>query len=829
MGAVITTTAPYDVVATGFEDASGMAVQGDGSIFVVDRRAGTLERIAPGGGRQVLISNLRAPSGVAVAPGRVLVLDDDRVLQLDPDGVVSAVSVIVPQTRAIAAGADGRVWVAVRSSSSGDESILRLEPSGALTRVASGFRGIRAMATDGAGLYVGLRSLAGESSNRTTLARLWIRPDGTLGAAQPLLRNLPAQPTGVAVDAAGDVLVTGLAEDVDDKSGVVLKWRIAGTVAVVASGLSRPTAAGFGPGRDLFIVEAGVAGRLLGFRPPPPVVISPPPFSNRTPVLLAGVAQANSLVQAMRLTDSAELAASVVADPATGAFAISAAIAENAETRVSVAATAAAGAGLIGPATVATIVHDDHLPSVDLLEPLGSTDVAAALPVRVRAADDGSGMATLRLMIDEVMQSEASASGGESLTANALIDMSAFDEGTHALTAAASDRAGNWALVSRQIVVDRTAPETIILTGPPPEGPAGSGSLAFSGSDLQSSDLEFAWRLDGGPWSPFSGSQMAQFIDLAAGPHLFEVAARDRAGNVDRTPAVYRFSVLSLQVHITEPSPGSTIGTETVWVRGTVAGAPEAALTVSLPAAIQAALSVDSLAVPHEAGMFAVEVPVAAGMVSLTVAAREGAARATHTVPITVTGPLSPGLRLDAYPPAGLAPHTVRFPANGFPVGSVYSLDLETDGTPDYTGSTLSEQAFVYLRPGVHLATLHVEVPDGRVLVARAAIQVYERTQLDARLQGRWTSFKTALRNGDAAEAASFLHGARRAAWGAYFSRMTTTQLAAMDSAFTNIVLVEVTPRRAEYEMRRDEGGVLYSFPITFELDADGGWKLWQF
>jgi glucose/arabinose dehydrogenase len=60
MGAVITTTAPYDVVATGFEDASGMAVQGDGSIFVVDRRAGTLERIAPGGGRQVLISNLRA-------------------------------------------------------------------------------------------------------------------------------------------------------------------------------------------------------------------------------------------------------------------------------------------------------------------------------------------------------------------------------------------------------------------------------------------------------------------------------------------------------------------------------------------------------------------------------------------------------------------------------------------------------------------------------------------------------------------------------------------------------------------------------------------------
>ena len=68
-------------------------------------------------------------------------------------------------------------------------------------------------------------------------------------------------------------------------------------------------------------------------------------------------------------------------------------------------------------------------------------------------------------------------------------------------------------------------------------------------------------------------------------------------------------------------------------------------------------------------------------MTSVTVAARDNAGGiAIDTVSISVLEPLSPALRLEVFPPAGLAPHTVRFPANGFPAGSVYSLDLESDG-----------------------------------------------------------------------------------------------------------------------------------------------------
>ena len=176
--AAIAATAPYDVLASGFEDPSGVAVQSDGSVLVVDRRAGSLTRISPDGVRQNVLGNLHRPRGVAVAAGSVFVLEPARVLRLDPDGIVSVVSASVSQARAITADPHGRIWIAVRPSGGSGEAVMRLEPSGALTRVASGFKNIRALAADDAGLYVAA-SLAGEGADRTTLARLRWRPDGT--------------------------------------------------------------------------------------------------------------------------------------------------------------------------------------------------------------------------------------------------------------------------------------------------------------------------------------------------------------------------------------------------------------------------------------------------------------------------------------------------------------------------------------------------------------------------------------------------------------------------------------------------------------------------
>jgi hypothetical protein len=63
--------------------------------------------------------------------------------------------------------------------------------------------------------------------------------------------------------------------------------------------------------------------------------------------------------------------------------------------------------------------------------------------------------------------------------------------------------------------------------------------VRFSGTDNEPAPnhLAFSWRLDGGDWSPFGPASQAVIPSLATGLHLFEVRARDSAGNIDPTPA----------------------------------------------------------------------------------------------------------------------------------------------------------------------------------------------------------------------------------------------------------------------------------------------------
>jgi len=829
--AAVTMSTPYDVFASGFEDPSGVAVQPDGTVLVTDRRAGTLTRITAAGVRRIILSNLHEPRGVAAGSGGVFILERARVLRLEPNGIVSVLSALSGQARAITADPHGRIWIAVRRERGVDDEILRVEASGLLTRVASGFLYTRALAADAAGIYVAAFFFAGEPVSRATVFRLPLRADGGIGPLEGVFPNTPGLAGGMAIDAAGDVFLTGWFGYPYPASGVVLKPRAGGEVGLVASGMSWPGAAAFGPGRDLFVVERRAPARVLRFRPPPPPVVSVPPFTNRMPVPIVGRAKPASLVQVTRASSPGPVLTTGTAEASTGAFAVSASLPENAETRLFITATASGGNGLVGRPAIASVVHDDHLPLVAILEPPATAHVREAVAVRARATDEGSGMATLQLMVDQATVASAPAAAqGEPLAAAAFINMAAFREGPHTLTSRAADRAGNWAAVARLLVVDRTPPDTFVLTGPPVETADRGPVFTFGGSDEQSPDLEFAWRLDAGPWSPFSGTPAVQLTGLAGGPHRFEVVARDRAGNVDATPAVQAFTVIALRVRLTEPIAGSAISTQTVWVRGTIESPQDVAVSLPLPEVYQKALALEALAAPHEAGTFAAEVPVVPGMTSLAVVVRDGTGGvATDTVAITVQPPLSPALRLQAFPPAGLAPHTVRFPANGFPAGSVYSLDLESDGITDYAGTALPDEEFVYARAGIHLATLRITTPDGRMLVARAAIEVYERSRLEARLQAVWGGFKGALRAGNAAAAVAFLHSDRRAAWAEYFGRLTPAQFAATDTTFTDIALLEVAPGRAECEMMRDAGGLLYSFPVSFEIDVDGGWKLWQF
>jgi sugar lactone lactonase YvrE len=816
-----------EIVATGFDVPSGIAVEPDGAVLVTDRRAGTLTRITPSGERRVVLDNLSSPRGVAVAADGVYVIEDGtRVLRLDPvSGVVSLVSGALTRARAIAAGPDGRIWIAARRGPGIDDEILRLDRSGSLTRQPSGLLRIRALAVDRTGIYAVADSLAGEVIARSVLARFRWRPDGMPAGNEPLVR-FDRRTNGVATDAAGDVFVAASWPlQLLSAGGLIVKRRTGGELGLLASGLARLGAAAFGPGRELYVVEGRAPARLLRFLPPAPPVLSVPAFTNATPLRVTGRAQAGSLVQVM--TPAGGVLAAGRSDAASS-FALSVPLASNAETQFAVVATANAGNGLVGRPAAGAVVHDDHLPRVELQDPVADSYVNGPLAVRASAADDDSGMETLRLMLDGGEVNVQAAARGETLSASVVIDSASLPEGLHTAGAVAADRAGNRSEVARLVVVDRTPPDTFILNALP--GTAGhAAAIAFGGSDTFSPDIEFSWRLDRAPWSPFSPAASVQLGDLAAGSHQFEVVARDRAGNVDPTPAIHTFVVTGLGVRILEPLPEAVIAAQTVWVRGTVDGGPDAAVSVILPEILQRQLGLESLAATHEAGTFAVEMPIAAGMTALTVVARDGGREVWETVSILVAAPFAAGPRLEVSPSAGVAPLTVRFFATGIPPGSAYSLDLESDGDPDEEGSGLPRGQYVYTWPGVYVATLTTTAPDGRVQVARGSIEVYDRVQLETRLNSALSGFKAAMRGADLTTAASFVHRDRRAAWAEYFARLTPAQRAATETLFTDLALVDVAPGRAECEMMRDQDGLRYSFPISFALDADGGWKLWQF
>jgi len=106
-------------------------------------------------------------------------------------------------------------------------------------------------------------------------------------------------------------------------------------------------------------------------------------------------------------------------------------------------------------------------------------------------------------------------------------------------------------------VADETPPTTRLTAGPAPGATltAREATFAWSGTDDRPGLLEYAYRLDGGPWSAFSSDTSVRLEALADGAHRFEVKARDAAGNEDATPVERSFTV-----DATPPAPASGFG-----------------------------------------------------------------------------------------------------------------------------------------------------------------------------------------------------------------------------------------------------------------------------
>jgi large repetitive protein len=147
--------------------------------------------------------------------------------------------------------------------------------------------------------------------------------------------------------------------------------------------------------------------------------------------------------------------------------------------------------------------------------------------------------------------------------------LTGLSDGSHSYTATARDAAGNTsgASNSRTVVVDTTAPNTVLTTGPLGATSSTSASFTFTADDPSAS---FECRLDGGAWTACSSPRT--YATLTEGSHTFEVRATDAAGNTDQMPALRTWTVDTAPPAppvITGPAEGATSSSGTLTVSGT--------------------------------------------------------------------------------------------------------------------------------------------------------------------------------------------------------------------------------------------------------------------
>jgi len=107
-----------------------------------------------------------------------------------------------------------------------------------------------------------------------------------------------------------------------------------------------------------------------------------------------------------------------------------------------------------------------------------------------------------------------------------------------AFTLRATDRSG---LFSEAKLTINVGPNTSFTNGPASVSGA-HVTFSFIGAN-NCAISSFECKLDGGGWTASTGSQ--SYSNLANGTHTFRVRAKDAAGNVDPTPAIYTWQVFA--------------------------------------------------------------------------------------------------------------------------------------------------------------------------------------------------------------------------------------------------------------------------------------------
>ncbi len=127
-------------------------------------------------------------------------------------------------------------------------------------------------------------------------------------------------------------------------------------------------------------------------------------------------------------------------------------------------------------------------------------------------------------------------------------------------------------------------------------------------------------------------------------------------------------------------------------------------------------------------------------------------------------GGVVPGVPVGVWPPHGPAPLRVGviwFLRPEDP--QAIELDVEDDGVPEIVDTRDEMFGYTFARPGQYRTVLRVRDRGGRVTTYPSPVTVVTPAAFEAELQGRWGTFREAVRRGDLQAALECVHSARRA------------------------------------------------------------------
>ena len=489
--------APASVWARGFLQPRGVAVSVHGAVYVADRLAGTVTRIAPDQSMTIVANGLERPVGLAFdAKGRLLVAEEraGRVTRLEASGARSTLVSGVKQPRWLDVGEDGTLFIAARRLTRGldpepddesaePEAVLALTPTGALTIFADGFRALRGIVAGDGVLYAATDGRRGEAQTDGVVFQIPILPGARAGAASVL--GFPAsftKPTALAQDRLGALFVTTqeLGTDGQRTSRAIAKLHPDGRVSLFAGGFDYPQGLGFDSAGNLYVAD-GPSGRVFRFLAPPAPELDPLASMTSEPTIrVRGTA-----LPASRLDGRVDGGGSLFTTQgnAGGGFALTLALTRNAANTIEVFATAHRGDGLTGASAEATVRHDDVPPETTITGGPSSPTAAATATFSFTGDDDVTSAGDLRFAwrLDGGPFSEFSEARS--------VDLADLGDGVHTFAVVARDQAGNVdpTPAARTFTVSRSH---IALVEPEPGAtlPAGlrlvRGTVTIGGQEL---------------------------------------------------------------------------------------------------------------------------------------------------------------------------------------------------------------------------------------------------------------------------------------------------------------------------------------------------------